>query len=137
MVAFLPAFAKVEDIAKHIGDDFMDWDELDRAQCQSILDIVSTQIRFHGAAWEDPILAPHIARAICVEATARGFQNPAGFSVERGDMITFTRSDPFALGSMLTDNEIAMLRTFSARGGFYSILMVRDVRIDDVVPSED
>jgi hypothetical protein len=133
----LPGFVKPKDVARHIGDNIEEWDEIDLAQCQSIIDIVSAQVRFYGTSWTDPILAPQMARAICLEASARGFQNPGGFSVERGDMITLTRSDPFALGSALTETEIAILGSYSQRGGFHSILMVRDVMISDVMPSED
>jgi hypothetical protein len=130
----LPSLGTVAEVAARVGEEIID--DLDVAQCQSFLDLASAQVRHHGDSWENPVLAPAVARAITIEAAARGYLNPAGYSVERGDMITFTRADPFALGSMLTETEIAMLRVYSTRGGLYSVLLVRDVSISDVVPGD-
>ncbi len=132
---FLPALGTVAEVAARVGEEIVD--DLDIAQCQSFLDLASAQVRHHGDTWENPVLAPAVARAITIEAAARGYLNPAGYQVERGDMITFTRSDPFAVGSMLTETEVAMLRRYSTRGGLHSILLVRDVSVSDVVASDN
>jgi hypothetical protein len=127
----LPALGTVAEVAARVGEEIVD--DIDVAQCQMFLDLASAQVRHHGDAWTNPVLAPALARAVTIEAAARGYLNPAGYQVERGDMITFTRADPFAVGSMLTETEIAMLRRYSTRGGLHSVLLVRDVMIADTV----
>ena len=120
--------ATVEDIADRIGEEITERGDVRMAA--SFLRLVSAQVRAHGAAWPDPIVAPEVAIAITIEAAARGYLNPEGFDLERGDEITFQRDKVFAVGSTLTDVEIKTIRAAAGKTGIWSVQMVRDVTVD-------
>ena len=119
--------ATVEDVADRIGEEITE--RTDVRMAQSFLRLVSAQVRACGAEWSDPILAPEVAIAITIEAAARGYLNPEGFDLERGDEITFQRDKVFAVGSTLTDSETKILRTVAGKHGIWSVPMVRDVTV--------
>jgi hypothetical protein len=128
--------ATVADIADAVNEEITDQGDI--AMVNSILRVVSAHVRHYGQEWPDPILAPEIAVAITIQATTRGYLNPEGFKLERGDEITFDRSDIFAAGATLTAAEIKACRQAAGKSGWYSVLMQRDVTVTaTTVAAED
>lgn len=124
-----PSFATVADLAARAGEP-IDTPE-DIALAKSLLAIVSAQIRMHGDAWPSPVLAPDICWAICVAAAARGYENPAQYSLERGDMQTLQRGDNAAAGEELTKQEIRAIKAASLNGSFWIVAVERPVIVSD------
>ena len=122
-------FASVQDIRDRTGEDITG--DTDIAMAEVILRIVSSQVRFYGKQWTDPILSPDICSAITIEAASRAFLNPEGFQLERGDEVTFQRGNAFAVGSMLNAEEIRQLQAASGRGSLTSATMWRDFYVAD------
>ena len=122
------SLATVDEVADRVGEEITD--PTDVAMVRSLLRLVSAQVRHHGAPWADPILAPDVVRAVTIEAAARGYLNPEGFSLERGDEITFQREDSFAVGATLTRDEIKMIRAAAGKHGMYAVRIQRDVMVD-------
>lgn len=123
-------FATVAELAARVQEQIVESGDV--ALAEVLLDIVSAEVRLHGDAWPDPILAPAIAKAITIKAASRGYMNAGGYQLERGDMLTLQRSDLFADGEALSAQEIRALRVAAkVSGGMHSVPVQRDV-----VPSD-
>lgn len=127
----IDSLATVQDVADRVGEEITDPGDIRLAEV--LLRIVSAQVRHYGGDWMDPILAPDVATAITIEAAARGYLNPEGFKLERGDEITFDRHAIFAAGPTLTPYEIVAVRQQAGKSGLTSVLMVRDVTVTDAL----
>ena len=109
----------VPKVAARVGEAITTSEEIGLAN--AMLEEASAQVRFYGLPWEDPETAPAVAVTIAVAAAARGYQNPGGLKMERGDAVTIDVDVDYRKGATLTAGEIAMLRTFNSRGRVTSI----------------
>lgn len=101
----------------------------EKALAEAMLWEASAWVRHHGGQpWPTRAGAPEVASVIAAAAASRGYMNPAGFEMERGDMSTFNRSPEYAAGTMLTASEITMLSGFVRRRGLSSVSMVNTDR---------
>lgn len=89
---------------------------------EKVLTEASDFVRFYAQRddWT-AATAPAIAVTIAVAAAARGYQNPAGFDVERSDMVNFNRADGYSSGAMLTRQEISICRALGRSGNVRSV----------------
>lgn len=116
----MAALATVSQLASRVGEPITE--PADVALAESVLVEASENVRFHGRqGWPYADDAPAMAVAITLAAASRGYQNPAGFDMERGDMVTFNRGKNYVAGCELTPGEIAALRTLGGRGGLRSV----------------
>lgn len=83
---------------------------------------------YSGQSWPTAVSAPEVAAVITAAAASRGYMNPAGFDMERGDMATFNRIPEYAAGTQLTQSEIAMLTRFNRQRGLVSVSTVNPDR---------
>ena len=112
--------ATTEQVAARVGEP-IETDE-EKALAEAMLMEASAWVRHYGGqTWLTPEVAPAVAVAITAAAAARGWLNPAGFDMERGDMSTFNRVAEYAAGTQLTKAEIAMLKPFNRRAGVVSV----------------
>jgi hypothetical protein len=111
--------ATVERLAARVGEPIESAEEI--ALAEEVLAEASALVRHYGRPWPDPATTPAVATAITVAAAARGYLNPAGFSMERSDMATFQRQDDHASGCSLTRAEIAALKEYSNSSGIISV----------------
>jgi stage V sporulation protein SpoVS len=112
--------ATVEQVSARSAETIETADEL--ALADAMLLEASAWVRHHsGQAWLTRETAPAVAVAITAAAASRGYMNPSGFDMERGDMTTFNRIPEYAAGTALTASEIAMLKPFNRRGGVVSV----------------
>lgn len=118
--------ASVEDLEDRIGADFSTEEE---ATARVFLQAASAWARHFGASWPNPVLVPDVVRAIVIEVAARGFMNPEGFQLERGDEVTFQREASHAAGAAFTDREISAIASAAGRGGLQSVKARREVRL--------
>ncbi len=127
----MAALATVQDL-RHRVNEPIDTAE-DIALAQTLLDLVSAEVRAIGDPWPDPALAPAVAKAVTIRAAARGFMNPDGTKMERADMLTLQWSEAFSQGEMLLPQEIRLIQSVSMNQGsdFVSIPLQRDVIISD------
>ena len=109
----------VAKVAARVGEAITAPEEIGLAN--AMLEEASAQVRFYGLPWEDPEAAPAIAVTIAVAAAARGYQNPGGLKMERGDAVSIDVDEDYRKGASLTAGEIRMLQTFNARGRITSI----------------
>ena len=124
-MAITALLATVDDIADRVGEEITS--PADISMARAFLRKASAEARHHGLPWTDPILVPEVVVTTVIEAAARGYLNPEGFGLERGDEITLQRQDDFAVGSALTRAEIVVIRAAAGKTGLYSVQMVRDV----------
>lgn len=116
----MAALATVERVAARIGEAITEPELI--ALAQEMLEAASAAVRHYGGqAWPDPEKAPAVAVTITVGAAARGFLNPAGLDMERGDAVTFNRGESFVAGVELTRAEIDMLKPFRPGRGIVSV----------------
>lgn len=116
----MAALATVAQLSARVGEPIIEPEDV--ALAESVLGEASENVRFHGRqSWPYASDAPAMAIAITVAAASRGYQNPAGFDMERGDMVTFNRGKNYVAGCELTAGEIAALRTLGGRGGLRSV----------------
>lgn len=116
----MAALATVAQLAARVGEPISE--PLDVALAESVLGEASENVRFYGRqSWPLASDAPPMAIAITVAAASRGYQNPAGFDMERGDMVTFNRGKNYTAGCELTAGEIAQLKTLGGGGGIRSV----------------
>lgn len=116
----MAALATVAQLAARVGEPITE--PADIALAESVLGEASENVRFHGRTpWPYASDAPAMAIAITVAAASRGYQNPAGFDMERGDMVTFNRGKNYTVGCELTVGEINQLRTLAGGGGLRSV----------------
>jgi hypothetical protein len=116
----------VAKVAARVGEAITAPEEIGLAN--AMLEEASAQVRFYGLPWEDPETAPAIAVTIAVAAAARGYQNPGGLKMERGDAVTLDVDIDYRKGATLTAGEIKMLQTFNSRGRITSIPLTNPER---------
>ena len=116
----MPALAIVGQVAARIGEPITSVEDVQLAQ--SVLSEASEQVRFYAqqAFWTAET-APPVAVAITVAAAARGFLNPSGFDMERGDMVTFNRNKDYVSGAALTSQEITIIKALGRTGNVRSV----------------
>lgn len=116
----MPALATVGQVAARIGEPISSAEDVQLAA--SVLNEASEQIRFYAQQpyWTAET-APPVAVAICVAAAARGFLNPSGFDMERGDMVTFNRTKDYVSGAALTAQEITIIKALGRTGNVRSV----------------
>ena len=123
----MEALATVARVSARVGEPIASDDEI--ALAEAMLSEASAWVRHHsGQTWAELSKAPEVAVAITAAAASRGYLNPAGFDMERGDMSTFNRVPEYAAGTQLTRSEIDMLRPFNRRSGIVSIGLVNPDR---------
>lgn len=93
----------------------------DAALAERCLKHASALVRHYGLPWADVESAPAIANTLTVEAANRGFQNPAGLDMERGDAVTFNRHETHAQGVYLTRSEQRLLEEFKPSTSLTSV----------------
>lgn len=114
--------ATVEQVSARVTEPIESAEEI--ALAEAMLWEASAWVRHHGGqAWPTPESAPEVAAVITAAAASRGYMNPAGFDMERGDLSTLSRLPEYAAGTRLTPSEIAMLTRFSRRKGLVSVGM--------------
>lgn len=120
--------ATVEQVSARVTEPIESAEE--KALAEAMLWEASAWVRHYGGQpWPTRAGAPEVASVIAAAAASRGYMNPAGFEMERGDMSTLNRSPEYAAGTMLTASEIAMLSGFSrGRKGLASVSMVNHDR---------
>lgn len=116
----MPALASVAMVAARIGEPIETVDDVKLAE--AVLDEASEQIRFYAQqpGWNAQT-APPVAVTIAVAAAARGFLNPSGYDMERGDMVTFNRSKEYVSGANLTPSEITIIKALGRTGNVRSV----------------
>ena len=123
----MPALATVGQVAARIGEPISLPEDVQLAA--SVLNEASEQIRFYAQQpfWTAET-APPVAVAITVAAAARGFLNPSGFDMERGDMVTFNRNKDYVSGAALTAQEITIIKALGRQGNVRSVGMTNSDR---------
>lgn len=107
-------------VAARVGEPITD--ALDVALAEEMLEEASAQVRLYGLPWPDPATAPAIAVTTAVAAAARGYQNPSGLKMERGDAVTLDVDIDYRKGAALTAGEIKMIQmAANVRGRVTSI----------------
>ncbi|WP_146116606.1 MULTISPECIES: hypothetical protein [unclassified Arthrobacter] len=97
-------------------------DPLDVALAVEMLEEASAQVRLYGLPWVDPETAPAIAVTTAIAAAARGYQNPSGLKLERGDAVSLDIDVDYRKGAALTAGEIKMIQmAANTRGRVTSI----------------
>lgn len=116
----MPALATVAQVAARIGEPIEGVDDVKLAE--SVLAEASEQIRFYAQqpSWS-AATAPAVAVTICVAAAARGYLNPSGYDVERGDMVQFNRTKEYVSGANLTPQEITICKALGRTGNVRSV----------------
>jgi len=110
----------VPKVAARVGEAIATVEEV--ALATSMLEEASAQVRLYGLPWENPETAPAIAVTITVAAAARGYQNPGGLKLERGDAVSIDVDIDYRKGASLTVGEITMIRmAANSRGRITSI----------------
>jgi hypothetical protein len=106
-------------VAARIGEPISSAEDVQLAA--SVLNEASEQVRFYAQQpyWTSET-APPVAVAIAVAAAARGYLNPAGMDMERGDMVTFNRTKDYVSGAALTAQEITIVRALGRSGNIRS-----------------
>lgn len=119
--------ATVEQVSARVTEPIESDEEI--ALAEAMLWEASAWVRhYSGQAWPTPASVPEVAAVITAAAASRGYMNPAGFDMERGDMATFNRIPEYAAGTQLTQGEIAMLTKFNRRKGLVGVSMVNPDR---------
>lgn len=77
----------------------------------------SNEARIHGNQMWTPETVPSGVVTIVLQAAARGYMNPAGFSDEAADGTRFSRADEYARGTNFTPSEIRAVRSYAQRSG--------------------
>lgn len=113
--------ATIERLAARVGEEIVTAEE--RSLADGVLREASTWVRHYGRDWLDPALAPAAAVDITVAAAARGYLNPGGYQMERGDSQTFNRLEDYAKGTELTRSEIEVLKPYRIRNSLISVAM--------------
>lgn len=115
----MPALGTVAQIAARIGEPITAPEDIQLAI--AVLNEASEQIRHYAQQpfWTAET-APPVAVTIAVAAAARGFLNPAGFDMERGDLVTFNRNKDYVTGANLTAQEITIIKALGRTGNVRS-----------------
>jgi hypothetical protein len=119
------SFATVTEVSRRVGEPIEAPEDI--ALAEALLEIVSEEIRAYGLAWPEPLLAPALCRTIAIGAAARGYNNPALYETERGDMLTLYRGSDAANGEALTKSEKTAIARVAGNGGVISVPVDRPV----------
>ncbi len=123
----MPALATVDQVAARLGEPIEEPDDIELAE--ACLEEASNLVRFYA---QQPLwtagAAPAVAVTITVAAAARGFLNPSGFDMERGDMVTFNRNKDYVSGAALTAQEITIIKALGRTGNVRSVGLTSDAR---------
>jgi hypothetical protein len=95
-------------VAARVGEPITEASDI--ALAQEMLEEASAQVRLYGLPWVDPATAPAIAVTTAIAAAARGYQNPSGLKMERGDAVTLDVDVDYRKGAALTAGEIRMIQ---------------------------
>lgn len=119
----MAALATIERLAARVGESVSEMDSTQVAMANEMLEQASAAVRFYaGQAWPDPAIAPAVAVTITVAAAARGYLNPEGYQMERGDTVTLARDKGYSGGpTALLPEERAILSTFKVQKGLVSL----------------
>ena len=116
--------ASVEDLAERVGEPINTPEDI--AMANRMLRYASSQARQAGSLGWTAAFAPDVVVDVVLEAAARGFLNPSGLQMERGDMLSLQRDRDFAKAARLTKEELALIRgSFYGGGGLSSIVLSR------------
>lgn len=105
----------VAKVAARVGESITTPEEI--ALATSMLEEASAQVRLYGLPWLDPATAPAIAITTAIAAAARGYQNPGGVKLERGDAVSLDVDIDYRKGASLTAGEITMIRMAANQRG--------------------
>lgn len=110
----------VAKVAARVGEPITEASDVLLAE--SMLEEASAQVRLYGLPWENPVTAPAIAVTTAIAAAARGYQNPSGLKLERGDAVSLDIDVDYRKGAALTAGEIKMIQmAANVRGRVTSI----------------
>ena len=113
--------ASPEEVAA-FSDEAWPLNEQDMKLAEACIVAASNLARFHaGQTWETLQETPPVISTIVVKAASKGFLNPAGFQMERGDAVTFNRQDMFASGVQFDAQDMMILRSFKPKGTLFSV----------------
>jgi len=112
--------ATVAMVAARIGEPITEPDDVLLAE--SVIAEASEQVKLYAQQPEWTLTTAHPrAVTIVVAAAARGFLNPTGYDMERGDMVTFNRSEAYSSGADLTRSEKAECRLLGRQGNVKTV----------------
>jgi len=116
--------ASPEEVAA-LADEAWPLSEQDMKLAEACIVAASNLARFHaGQQWTLRDEAPPVVNTIVVKAATKGFMNPAGFQMERGDAVTFNRLDDFASGVKFDAQDMVILKSFNTSATIHSMAMV-------------
>lgn len=128
--------ATVEQLADRVGEEITETEDI--ALANVMLAAASAQARHHGFSGWTKVGLPEVVQFVVLEAAARGYLNPAGYSMERGDMLTLERGREYTSGVAFTPTEIVLVSGVGQRGGIISVTLIRpDILTDQVVIGGD
>ncbi|MBT2587945.1 hypothetical protein [Arthrobacter sp. ISL-95] len=117
----------VNEVAARVGESITATEDV--ALANSMLKEASAYVRLYGLPWVSPEAAPDIAKTIAVAAAARGYQNPSGLKMERGDAVTLDVDTDYRKGAALTAGEIKMIQmAANTRGRIISVPLTNPER---------
>lgn len=117
----------VAEVAARVGEPITDASDI--ALAESMLKEASAQVRLYGLPWENPATAPAIAVTTAIAAAARGYQNPSGLKLERGDSVSLDIDVDYRKGAALTAGEIKMIQmAANTRGRVTSVPLTNPER---------
>lgn len=102
-------------VAARVGESITTETEI--ALAMEMLEEASAQVRLYGLPWTDPETAPAIAVTTAIAAAARGYQNPGGLKMERGDAVSIDVDIDYRKGATLTAGEIKMIQMVANQRG--------------------
>lgn len=130
----MDALATVAQVAARIGEEISSDDDV--ALANAVLEEASEWARFYGDPTWGATVPPALAVTIVVAAASRGYLNPSGYDMERGDMVTFNRAGAYANGATLTPGEISVLKKLARSSGIRSVGLVNpDIPVPRSRPS--
>lgn len=116
--------ASTEEVAA-LADEAWPLSEQDMKLAEACIVAASNLARYHaGQAWATRGEAPPVVNTIVVKAATKGFMNPGGFQMERGDAVTFNRLDDFASGVKFDAQDMVILKSFNRSATLHSVAMV-------------
>lgn len=116
--------ASPEEVAA-FTDEAWPLSEQDLKLAEACITAASNLARFHaGQNWPVRTEAPPVVSTIVVKAAAKGFMNPGGFQMERGDAVTFNRLEDFAAGVRFDAQDMVILKSFNKTATLHSVAMV-------------
>jgi len=114
-------------VAARVGEPIAS--DTDIALATEMLEEASAQVRLYGLPWPTLATAPAIAVTTAIAAAARGYQNPSGLKMERGDAVTLDVDVDYRKGAALTAGEIKMIQmAANTRGRVTSVPLTNPER---------